>query len=321
MGSWARCPAKLKLKLELKQLEQEVKARVKASAKVETKVEVQVKGEQRRLSIQELGRRARALALDADGLLEFAQQLADDSRAGARNLAERCRRRAEGIVAERRRVALLFALRRSLFDDGLRLVAGVDEVGVGPLAGPVVAAAVILQEIVELPRINDSKKLSKSAREGLDVEIRRQAVAIGIGEVSPAEIDRRNIFQASLEAMRRAVAALNPEPDFVLVDARTIPGIEVRQKALIHGDAIDGSIAAASIVAKVYRDGLMSDLDVRHPGYGLARHMGYGTAMHLDSLRRLGPSPIHRRSFAPVAAAARDSLPPQTRSGSEYTIG
>jgi ribonuclease HII len=176
---------------------------------------------------------------------------------------------------------------------------------VGPLAGPVVAGAVILPEVVDLPRINDSKKLTPQAREELDAAIRQQAIAVGIGEVSPVEIDQRNIFQASLEAMRRAVHALDPKPDFLLVDARTVPGVGTPQKALIHGDAIDGSIAAASIVAKVYRDRLMRELDERYPGYGFARHMGYGTAMHIDALGRLGASDVHRRSFAPVAQAIR----------------
>jgi ribonuclease HII len=172
---------------------------------------------------------------------------------------------------------------------------------VGPLAGPVVAAAVILQDPVDLFGINDSKKLTRQAREKLDLAIREQAVAISIAEVSPEEIDRRNIFRASLEAMRRAVAGLTPAPDYCLVDARTIPETAIRQQALIHGDAIDGSIAAASIVAKVHRDRLMTELDTCHPGYGFARHMGYGTAVHLEALDRLGACPVHRRSFGPVA--------------------
>jgi ribonuclease HII len=143
-------------------------------------------------------------------------------------------------------------------------------------------------------------------RERLADAIRAQALAIGIGEVSPAEIDRLNIRRASLEAMRRAVDQLarRVRPDHVMVDAHAIPGLTVPQTPLHHGDALDGSIAAASIVAKVHRDALMRALERVHPGYGLGRHMGYGTAEHLDALRRLGASPIHRRSFAPVAAVA-----------------
>ncbi|MBW2292160.1 MAG: ribonuclease HII [Deltaproteobacteria bacterium] len=221
---------------------------------------------------------------------------------GAQNLAQRALRQLAALSGERARVDRMFALRRSLFEAGWHAVAGVDEVGVGPLAGPVVAAAVILPERVELSGVNDSKKLSREVREKLALTIREQAVAISIGEVSPEEIDRRNIYRASLEAMRRAVAGLTPAPDYCLVDARTIPQTSIRQQALIHGDAIDGSIAAASIVAKVHRDRIMAELDISHPGYGFARHMGYGTAVHLEALERLGASPVHRRSFGPVAA-------------------
>jgi ribonuclease HII len=163
---------------------------------------------------------------------------------------------------------------------------------------------VVLPERVELDGVDDSKKLSRRARERLADAIREQALGIGIGEVSVPEIDRMNILRASLEAMRRAVAQLSERlrVDHLLVDARVVPGTRLPQTALIHGDAIDGSIAAASIVAKEHRDALMRVLDEHHPGYGLARHMGYGTAEHMEALRRLGASPVHRRSFAPVAA-------------------
>jgi ribonuclease HII len=252
-----------------------------------------------------LGRRLRAIvALGEEAELQrFADALRADPRRGAQNLAERALRRLAILVAERVRVDRMFELRRSLFEAGWRGIAGVDEVGVGPLAGPVVAAAVILPERVDLPGINDSKKLGREVREKLALAIRQQAVAISIGAVSPQEIDQQNIYRASLEAMRLAVAGLTPAPDYCLVDARTIPGTAIRQQALIHGDAIDGSIAAASIVAKVHRDRIMAELDARHPGYGFARHMGYGTAAHLEALDRLGASPVHRRSFRPVAAS------------------
>jgi ribonuclease HII len=207
--------------------------------------------------------------------------------------------------SERERVAKMFELRSSLYVQGFKAIAGVDEVGVGPLAGPVVAAAVILPEEVNLPLVNDSKKLKPAQREKLSFAIHEQAIAVSIGSVSPEEIDSRNIFQASLEAMRRAVEGLNPAPDYCLVDARTIPRVTVPQQGLIHGDAIDASIASASIVAKVFRDRLMQDFDVQYPGYGFGRHMGYGTAQHLEALERLGASPIHRRSFGPVAAVMR----------------
>jgi ribonuclease HII len=181
------------------------------------------------------------------------------------------------------------------------VVAGVDEVGVGPLAGPVVACAVVFAERPWLPGLGDSKQLARAQRERLDGEIRKQALAIGLAEVSVAEVDRLNVYRAGLEAMRRAVLALGVSPDHLLVDARVVPGIDAAQTPLVGGDASDGSIAAASIVAKVHRDALMERLDSLHPGYGFARHKGYCTAEHLAALRRLGASPVHRRSFAPVA--------------------
>jgi len=233
--------------------------------------------------------------------------LEGDARAGARALAERWRRRRAADERECRRLDGLFALRRSLFEGGATHVAGVDEVGVGPLAGPVVAAAVVLRDSVDLPGLDDSKKLSAARREALDERIRAQAVAVGIGEVAPDEIDRLNIHRASLEAMRRAVEAVDTvcALDHLLVDARIVPGVRLgpaHQTALIRGDSRDGSIAAASIVAKVYRDAIMRRLESTHPGYGFGRHMGYGTAEHIDALQRLGATPVHRRSFAPVSA-------------------
>jgi ribonuclease HII len=179
-------------------------------------------------------------------------------------------------------------------------VAGVDEVGMGPLAGPVVAAAVVLPERPELPGLDDSKRLGPPARERLARAIRAQALALGVGVVPPGEVDRLNVYRAGVEAMRRAVLALRPAPDHLLVDGRRIPGLALPQTPLVGGDRRDGSIAAASIVAKVYRDRLMLRLERRHPGYGFGAHKGYATRAHLEALRRLGPSPAHRRSFAPV---------------------
>jgi ribonuclease HII len=217
-------------------------------------------------------------------------------------------RRLARLRAERARQARLFALRARLRRGGLLHVAGVGEVGVGPLAGPVVAAAVILPDRVDLPGLADSKQLSRAARERLAAAIRAQASALGIGEVWPPELDQLNVYRAALEAMRRAVAALAPAAQHVLVDARRIPDIVAPQTALVGGDACDGSIAAASIVAKVYRDAIMRRLDGEHPGYGFARHMGYATAEHLAALRRLGPSRVHRRSFAPCAGIRADAI-------------
>jgi ribonuclease HII len=187
---------------------------------------------------------------------------------------------------------------------GIRHVAGVDEVGMGPLAGPVVAAAVILPPGTHLDGVADSKALRAIVRERLDVEIRRRAIAVGIGVVEPEEIDRLNIYWAGMAALRRAVDALAPAPGFVLVDGREIPELPMPQSAYPKGDSFVCSIAAASIVAKVYRDAIMRELDVRHPGYGFASHMGYSTREHFAAIRERGPGPVHRRSFAPVRAAA-----------------
>ncbi len=238
---------------------------------------------------------------DTTMLSTFAQTHCEGPRRGAQQLVERAHRRLTAIENERVRLDALFALHRSLFASGYQRVAGVDEVGVGPLAGPVVAAAVILPEETTLTGLDDSKKLKREQREKLAIAIREQAVAISIGCVPPPKIDQLNIYHAALEAMRLAVTGLHPAPDYCLVDARTVPRISTPQRAIVHGDAVDASIAAASIVAKVHRDAMMRELDERYPGYGFARHMGYGTELHLDALRRFGPCEVHRRSFAPVA--------------------
>jgi ribonuclease HII len=245
--------------------------------------------------------RLEACGEDARALGRLLRLLAADPRTGARSLAAVAARRLEAERRERRRVAALFARRRALLRAGARAVAGVDEVGMGPLAGPVVAAAVVLPARVRLAGLDDSKRLPAPERERLAAEIRACALAVAVAELWPDEIDRRNIYRAGLEAMRQAVAALAVAPDHVLVDARTIPDLGVPQTPLVGGDARDGSIAAASIVAKVHRDALMLRLDAEYPGYGFAQHKGYATASHLAALRRRGPSPVHRRSFTPVS--------------------
>jgi len=194
---------------------------------------------------------------------------------------------------------------------GIRVVAGADEVGMGPLAGPVVAAAVVFPPGTKIDGVADSKALPSAARERLAVEIRRRAVSVGIAVVEPDEIDRVNIYQAGLAALRRAVEALEVQPGYVLVDGREIPGLTMPQSAYPKGDSFVCSIAAASIVAKVHRDAIMRELDARYPGYGFARHMGYSTAAHFAAIREHGPSPIHRRSFAPVRALLRGEIDPQ----------
>ena len=184
-----------------------------------------------------------------------------------------------------------------------RLICGVDEAGRGPLAGPVVAAAVILPPNTPLSGLNDSKKLSPRRRERLAAEIRATALAWAVAEASAAEIDEWNILRATLRAMARAVAALPVMPDEVLVDGNQAPALEVPVRTIIGGDALEPAIMAASILAKTHRDARLVALDARYPEYGFARHKGYGTAAHLAALARLGPCPEHRRSFAPVRAA------------------
>lgn len=181
-------------------------------------------------------------------------------------------------------------------------VAGTDEAGRGPLAGPVVAAAVLLPEHIDMPHLNDSKKLSERVREALFTQITEQAIDYQIAIVDEATIDRMNILHASMEAMRRAVCQLSPMPSQVLVDGNRLPpDLPCPAEALVKGDARSLPIAAASVLAKVTRDRLMVKLDAQHPGYGFAQHKGYPTAMHLEALRTLGVCPAHRQSFAPVA--------------------
>ena len=194
---------------------------------------------------------------------------------------------------------------RSLDWDTVGLVAGVDEAGRGPLAGPVVAAAVILDDLKPIAGLNDSKKLTEKRREKLYDEILAKALCCSIAEASVQEIDTLNILQATLLAMRRAVDGLRLKPVKVLVDGNRLPVLEVRAEAIVQGDALVPAISAASILAKVHRDRLCAHLHVQYPQYGFDRHKGYGTAEHLQALAEHGPSPWHRTSFAPVARSIR----------------
>lgn len=262
------------------------------------------KGRVRPLSI--LREALREAGSDAE-LETLIEEFSGDLRAGARALETRARGRIESGARERERLSGLLALRDELYGRGVRGIAGIDEVGVGPLAGPVVAGAVVLPTRVELFGLDDSKRVRPALRRTLAHDIREVAIGVGIGEVSVEEIDQIGIYQASLEAMRRAVASLarTTEVEHLLVDARTVPGVSLPQTSIIKGDQKDASIAAASIVAKVYRDSHMETLARRYPAYGFERHMGYGTAVHMEALERHGPCPVHRRSFAPVREAER----------------
>ena len=194
---------------------------------------------------------------------------------------------------------------RSLDWDTTGLVAGVDEAGRGPLAGPVVAAAVILDDLKPITGLNDSKKLTEKRREKLYDEILAKALCCSIAEASVQEIDTLNILQATLLAMRRAVDGLRLKPVKVLVDGNRLPVLDVRAEAIVQGDALVPVISAASILAKVHRDRMCAQLHLQYPQYGFDRHKGYGTAEHLQALAEHGPSPWHRTSFAPVARSIR----------------
>jgi ribonuclease HII len=206
-------------------------------------------------------------------------------------------KRKRSVERAKARLERMLRRERELLEEGCRMLAGVDEAGVGPLAGPVVAAAVVFEPGTGLEGVNDSKKLTPDRRAELAGLIRTTAIAWAVEEVQPEEIDRLNIYRATLEAMRRAVMGLGIEPDRVLVDARTIPHLPYPQEAIVRGDASCHSIAAASILAKTARDERMAELDTRYPGYGFATHKGYPTEAHRDAIRRLGPCPVHRRSF------------------------
>jgi len=194
-----------------------------------------------------------------------------------------------------------FEMESEIWKKGYSLVAGIDEVGRGPLAGPVVAGAVILPRKPEkcwISQVRDSKDLAEKKRETLAEIIQKEAIAWGLGTVSAEEIDARGIIQATRMAMMLAIQQLGSAPQFLLVDAMKLPDIKLPQHAVIRGDKLSLSIACASIVAKVYRDRMMSEYDVSYPGYGFRRHKGYGTYAHVLSLQKLGPCPIHRRSFS-----------------------
>jgi ribonuclease HII len=228
---------------------------------------------------------------------QILRRLQRDPRAGARKLFRTLSKRSEQQARERKRLDGMLHFERVLWKAGIVHVAGVDEVGIGPLAGPVVAAAVVFPPGTEIEGVDDSKVLDEETRQFLEKSIRARAAGIGIGIVDVDDIDRINIYQAGIRAMRLAVSLLPVFPQHVLVDSRTIPDLPQPQNSFNKGDGINFSIAAASIVAKVYRDRLMTDLDQAFPGYGFADHKGYATPAHQQAIRQLGPCSIHRKSF------------------------
>lgn len=228
-------------------------------------------------------------------LPSFIGRYEKDTRPGVIKLVGQARKTLEKLEAEQRRIDKLRIYEEQYASFGH--ICGIDEVGRGPLAGPVVAGAVILPKDCRILYINDSKKLTAKKREELYEVIMKEALAVGIGMVSPQRIDEINILQATYEAMRQAIHNLDVMPDILLNDAVTIPEVAIRQVPIIKGDAKSISIGAASIIAKVTRDRLMEKYDVILPGYGFASNKGYGSAAHIAAIRANGPTPIHRRTF------------------------
>ncbi|HXC52520.1 MAG TPA: ribonuclease HII [Candidatus Limnocylindrales bacterium] len=239
----------------------------------------------------------RALPQDIEAALRV------DTRGAAKAILAAVDKRRRANRAEGQRLRHLFRFEQEIWSTGITRIAGVDEAGMSPLAGPVVAGAVILPVGWRHAGVDDSKKLTAEERTHLAVQIRANAVAWGVGIVSPEEIDRINIYRAGLLAMKRAVEALGPAPEHLLIDARKLADVAIPQKSIIHGDELSFSIAAASIIAKTTRDGIMIGYDQEHPGYGFARHKGYPVPEHYAALDRLGACAIHRRSFGPVRKA------------------
>lgn len=227
-----------------------------------------------------------------------------DSRQGAHHLAKLIRERWRKNRAEGQRLHNLLRFEIELWEQGFNFIAGVDEAGMAPLAGPVIAGAVILPRHYKLKRLNDSKQILDAAiRDELAQQIKADALFWAVGRAEVEEIDTLNIYHAGLLAMRRAVEGLTSQPDFILVDARRIPHCSSPQRGIIKGDTLSASIAAASIIAKTTRDKIMTEFDSVHPGYNFATHKGYPTPEHCRCLKELGATPIHRRSFARVREA------------------
>ena len=233
------------------------------------------------------------------------EELILDGRAGVQAAISKRKRELQKQVDEDLRLEKMLAYEKELYAQGIDLIAGVDEVGRGPLAGPVVAAAVILPKACKIPGLNDSKKIPKSKHKEIYEAVLQNAIAIGIGIKDNQVIDQVNIYEATKLAMMEAIGQLEPQPQHLLIDAMRLD-LPISQTSIIKGDANSLSIAAASIVAKVTRDQMMEEFDKEYPGYDFAKNAGYGTVNHLASLDQLGVTPIHRRSFEPVKSMCED---------------
>lgn len=230
-----------------------------------------------------------------DKLPAFIEKYSNDPRSGVANLVKKAQKKLDDLENEKARINELWMYERKYSE--FSFICGIDEAGRGPLAGPVVAGAVILPKDCDILYINDSKKLSEKKREELFDIIYDKALAVGVGIVDEKDIDELNILQATYKAMRIAIGQLNPKPDLLLNDAVKIPEVDIRQVPIIKGDAKSISIGAASIIAKVTRDRIMAEYDKQYPEYGFAGHKGYGAAAHIAAIEKIGPCPIHRRSF------------------------
>ena len=235
----------------------------------------------------------------------FFEELILDGRAGVQAAISKRKRELQKQVDEDLRLEKMLAYEKELYTQGIQLIAGVDEVGRGPLAGPVVAVAVILPKACKIPGLNDSKKIPKSKHKEIYEAVLQNAVAIGIGIKDNQVIDQVNIYEATKLAMMEAIGQLEPQPQHLLIDAMRLD-LPISQTSIIKGDANSLSIAAASIVAKVTRDQMMEEFDREYPGYDFAQNAGYGTSNHLAGLDQLGVTPIHRRSFEPVKSMCED---------------
>ena len=232
-------------------------------------------------------------------------ELEQDSRSGVIQAIAKRKREIQKRLDEDERLEAMLAYEKECYARGMELIAGVDEVGRGPLAGPVVAAAVILPKACKIPGLNDSKKIPKSKHKEIYEVVLQNAIAIGIGVKDNQVIDQVNIYEATKLAMMEAIGQLDPQPQHLLIDAMKLD-LPIPQTSIIKGDANSLSIAAASIVAKVTRDQMMEEFDREYPGYDFAQNAGYGTAKHLAGLDKLGVTPIHRRSFEPVKSMCED---------------
>ena len=232
-------------------------------------------------------------------------ELEQDSRSGVIQAIAKRKKEIQKRLDEDERLEKMLAYEKELYTQGIQLIAGVDEVGRGPLAGPVVAAAVILPKACKIPGLNDSKKIPKSKHKEIYEAVLQNAIAIGVGVKDNHVIDQVNIYEATKLAMMEAIGQLEPQPQHLLIDAMKLD-LPISQTSIIKGDANSLSIAAASIVAKVTRDQMMEEFDRKYPGYDFAQNAGYGTAKHLAGLDQLGVTPIHRRSFEPVKSMCED---------------